>query len=219
MIARLLDGVEAAGGTVRSPAPAERLAVADGRVVGVVAAGTTHAAEAVVDCTGVAAAGSLLAPHGLRLAQRHSPGLLIVAEAAPVTLDRVVHAPGVYLRPDGNGRLLIGSAGIDAGLADSAGRADARAVGRPVPEPFGLGTGRSSPPGRRRDRVDAAVLASDAGRRPERGRPGGGAAGLLRGADAQRRNARPGPQPTRRRRDRDRPAGGGPWRPSGRNGC
>jgi glycine/D-amino acid oxidase-like deaminating enzyme len=119
LIARLLAGVEAAGGAVRYPAPAERLALAGGRVDGVAAAGTTYAADTVVDCTGVAA-GALLAPHGLRLAQRRSPGLLIVTEAAPVTLDRVVHAPGVYLRPDGNGRLLIGSEEIDARLADLA---------------------------------------------------------------------------------------------------
>lgn len=116
LIGRLLAAAAAAGATIRYPAPAERLLIEGGRVTGVAAAGTSYAADLVIDCTGIAA-GALLPPHGLTVAQRPSAGLLVVTEAAPLRLERVVHAPGVYLRPDGNGRVLIGSEAIDAGLA------------------------------------------------------------------------------------------------------
>jgi glycine/D-amino acid oxidase-like deaminating enzyme len=170
LIGRLLAAARAAGATVRYPAPAERLLVESGRVAGVVAAGATYAADLVIDCTG-AAAGALLRPHGLTIAQRSSAGILVVTEAAPLRLERVVHAPGVYLRPDGNGRVLIGSEAIDAGLAGLP--ADA-----PVPGPVAAPC---------RDLLHRARAIAP------------GAARLLPGADPQRRHARPRPQPPDRR--------------------
>lgn len=131
LIGQLLAAAAAAGASLHYPAPAERLLVERGRAAGVVAAGATYAADLVIDCTGVAA-GALLRPHGLTIAQRSSAGILVVTEAAPLRLERVVHAPGVYLRPDGNGRVLIGSEAIDAGLAGLP--ADAPAPG-PVAAP------------------------------------------------------------------------------------
>jgi glycine/D-amino acid oxidase-like deaminating enzyme len=74
-------------------------------------------ADWVVDCAGCAA-GEVLAEQQLGLLCRDSPGLLVVTEPAATSLDRVVHTPGVYMRPEGNGRVLIGSNEIDASLAD-----------------------------------------------------------------------------------------------------
>lgn len=127
LIGHLLPAAEATGAMVVYPAPVERLLVEGGGVTGVLAAGATYRADVVIDCAGVAA-GTLPRDHGLSVAQRRSPGLLIVTEPASAPLDRVVHAPGVYLRPDGGGRLLIGSEEIDASLTDLPPDAPAPAV-------------------------------------------------------------------------------------------
>ncbi|MCC6628660.1 MAG: FAD-binding oxidoreductase [Chloroflexi bacterium] len=115
LVGRLLAAAMATGATVRWPAPVERLLVDGGRVTGVMVAGEHHAAGWVIDCAGCAA-GALLVDHGPRPRQRASAGLLIVTEAAAIDLTPIVHAPGLHLRPDGNGRLLIGSDEVDATL-------------------------------------------------------------------------------------------------------
>jgi glycine/D-amino acid oxidase-like deaminating enzyme len=55
LVAELLTSALAAGATLEYPAPAERLMVEGGRVVGVVSRGTPHHAEVVIDCSGIAA--------------------------------------------------------------------------------------------------------------------------------------------------------------------
>ena len=69
--------------------------------------------DALLVCAGVAAP-ELLAPLGVRLPVRRVPGLLAVTSSMESRPARVVYAPGVHLRPDVGGGLLLGADDIDA---------------------------------------------------------------------------------------------------------
>lgn len=97
------------------PAPVTALLVEGGRVRGARTGAVHYHADVVVDCSGPAA-GKLLGSLGLELARARAPGVLVVSETLPALLDRAVHANGVYLRPDGGGRVLFGSTEVDAML-------------------------------------------------------------------------------------------------------
>ena len=118
LIHRLLEAAAPLGAEIVFPAPVDRLLTEQGRIVGAAAAGTDHRADLVIDCAGPVA-GELLASVGLRIARQASPGLLAISEPLPTCLDLVVHTPGVYVRPDGAGRVRIGSNEVDAQLADA----------------------------------------------------------------------------------------------------
>jgi glycine/D-amino acid oxidase-like deaminating enzyme len=60
------------------------------------------------------ATGTLLGPLGVRIPVRRSPGLLAITSPTATPLGRVVHAPGVHLRPDVNGGLRLGADDTDA---------------------------------------------------------------------------------------------------------
>ncbi len=117
LIHRLLEVAQASGATVRFPMRVDALDVQNGRVAGVIVDGEHLAAGLVIDCTGPAA-GRFLDPLGISIARQRSPGLLVVTDPVPTCLSRVVHAPGVHLRPDGAGRVLIGSEDVDATLPE-----------------------------------------------------------------------------------------------------
>ena len=80
---------------------------------------TVYPADVVIDCTGPRA-GRLVEPLGRKIARQRSPGLLAISEPLPTCLAPVVHfeTEGVYLRPDGGGRVRIGSEAIDGALPD-----------------------------------------------------------------------------------------------------
>src|SRR5579884_2025654 len=115
LIHRLLEAAQENGVEIRFPMRVDSLDVQNGRVVGVIASAERLPADLVIDCTGPAAA-TVLRPLGVSIARRRSHGLLVVTEPMPTCLNRVVHAPGVHLRPDGAGRVLIGSEDVDATL-------------------------------------------------------------------------------------------------------
>ena len=52
------------------------------------------------------------------------PGLLAVTSAVTERVERVVHAPGVHLRPDAGGGLLLGAGDLDAPAARATASAD-----------------------------------------------------------------------------------------------
>jgi glycine/D-amino acid oxidase-like deaminating enzyme len=85
-------------------------------VTGVVTAEARYPADVVVDCAGPAA-GELLTPLGRTVARVRSPGLLAITEALPTSLRPILHLDEVYIRPDGAGRLRIGSEAVDAHLS------------------------------------------------------------------------------------------------------
>jgi glycine/D-amino acid oxidase-like deaminating enzyme len=115
LIAQLLAGARRAGARMVYPARALAIECRGQQVTGVVTAGARYPAEVVVDCSGPAA-GELLVPLGRKVARVRSPGLLAITEALPTSLRPILHLDEVYVRPDGAGRLRIGSEAVDARL-------------------------------------------------------------------------------------------------------
>ncbi|HEX7308088.1 FAD-binding oxidoreductase, partial [Lentzea sp.] len=76
------------------------------------ASGLELAADAVVNCAGPRAA-EVAAMAGLALPMRNLPCVLVYTSPVAVPLARVVHAPEVHLRPEGDGRILLHSSEID----------------------------------------------------------------------------------------------------------
>ncbi|MFD0744396.1 NAD(P)/FAD-dependent oxidoreductase [Phytohabitans flavus] len=77
------------------------------------ASGRRIAADAVVNCAGPRA-DRITDLAGLVLPMRNTRGVLIYTSPAAVSVSRVIHAPGVHLRPDGGGRLLLHTHEIDS---------------------------------------------------------------------------------------------------------
>jgi glycine/D-amino acid oxidase-like deaminating enzyme len=118
LVGQLLAAATKLGARVIYPAPVEALRVEGARVTGVATPRERLIADLVVDCAGPAA-GRLLEPLGRDIARQRAPGVLAVSETLPTVLDRAVHAASVYVRPDGGGRVLIGSLDADAMLPAS----------------------------------------------------------------------------------------------------
>lgn len=76
--------------------------------------GRELAADAVVNCAGPQAA-KVAALAGLALPMRNLPCVLVYTSPVAVPLSRVVHAPNVHLRPEGDGRVLLHSGEVDQG--------------------------------------------------------------------------------------------------------
>jgi glycine/D-amino acid oxidase-like deaminating enzyme len=80
------------------------------------ASGERWEADAVVNASGVSAV-RVAALVGLDLASEGTLGITVVTAPAPVRLGRVVRTPAVHVRPDGAGRVMLGSPRADAVLA------------------------------------------------------------------------------------------------------
>jgi glycine/D-amino acid oxidase-like deaminating enzyme len=116
LIAQLLAGAGRAGARIVYPARVQAIECRGQQVTGVVTAEARYPADVVVDCAGPAA-GELLTPLGRTVARVRSPGLLAITEALPTSLRPILHLDEVYIRPDGAGRLRIGSEAVDAHLS------------------------------------------------------------------------------------------------------
>jgi glycine/D-amino acid oxidase-like deaminating enzyme len=77
------------------------------------ASGRELPADAVVNCAGPRAA-AVAALAGLDLPMRNTRGVLVRTSPVPVAASCVIHSPGVDLRPDTGGRLLLHDADLDA---------------------------------------------------------------------------------------------------------
>jgi glycine/D-amino acid oxidase-like deaminating enzyme len=106
----------------------EDLIVEEGRVAGVrLADGSSILADAVVNCAG-AGANSVVKDKALHLPLKPTPGLLVVTPPVATGLSRVLHTPGVNVRPDGAGRLMLHADDTDAGLGEATTPADSAAA-------------------------------------------------------------------------------------------
>jgi glycine/D-amino acid oxidase-like deaminating enzyme len=76
-------------------------------------------AESVLVCVGPATQ-AFLEPLGAAIPVDRVPGLLAITSATSARLSRVVHAPGIHLRPDATGGLRLGAEDIDT-LASNSG--------------------------------------------------------------------------------------------------
>jgi glycine/D-amino acid oxidase-like deaminating enzyme len=115
-IDRLLSAAAAKGAEVRERTAVQSLRVRDGRIESVVSDDGEIEAESVLVCVGPAAR-AFLAPLGVTLPVERVPGILAVTSRPAHALGRVVHAPGIHLRPDASGGLLLGATDLD-GLID-----------------------------------------------------------------------------------------------------
>jgi glycine/D-amino acid oxidase-like deaminating enzyme len=112
LIGRLLAAAAARGAEVRERTPVVLSARGDRIDVGV-EGGADFVAESILVCVGPASQ-EFLEPVGVNLPVGRVPGLLAVTSRPPHVLRRVVHAPGVHLRPDASGGLLLGAEDLDA---------------------------------------------------------------------------------------------------------
>ncbi len=110
----LLAAARALGAVVRSGMPVTSVDVTSGRVESVTVGGERFEADLFVNCAGPLA-GELAELAGSSLPMRTSLGLLLLTEPVATTLRHVVHAPQIYLRPEGSGRLMLGSHLADRG--------------------------------------------------------------------------------------------------------
>lgn len=118
LVGRLLDvdGVQ-----LVAPSTAARIVIEGGRASGVALEdGRRIGCDAVVVCTGPRSA-ELAGETGFELPMRHAPGLLVTTEPAPTSVRRILHVPGLSARPDGAGRLLLASDGIDKRIEPAGG--------------------------------------------------------------------------------------------------
>jgi glycine/D-amino acid oxidase-like deaminating enzyme len=83
--------------------------------------GRVLAADAVVNCAGPQAA-EVAAMAGLALPMRNLPCVLVYTSPVAVPVSRVVHAPNIHLRPEGDGRILLHSSEVDQGGQEAVGK-------------------------------------------------------------------------------------------------
>jgi glycine/D-amino acid oxidase-like deaminating enzyme len=90
---------------------------------------------------------------GLTVPVDRVPGFLAVTSAPAERLERVVHAPGVHLRPDASGGLLLGAEDVDAPAARATAPADLAALAQQLLER----AGRAFPAARACSIVDSRI--------------------------------------------------------------
>jgi glycine/D-amino acid oxidase-like deaminating enzyme len=118
LVDRLLDHARV---RTTSGVSVQQVVLSGSRATGVALAdGRTVSADHVVVATGPDAA-TLVAPLGLELPMRHAPGLLVLTGTATSSVARVLHAPGVAIRPDATGGVLLASDEIDKRLEPAGG--------------------------------------------------------------------------------------------------
>jgi glycine/D-amino acid oxidase-like deaminating enzyme len=121
---------------------AAALSVVDGRAEAI-AGGEVIAATTVLLCVGPATR-RFLNQHGLELPVDRVPGLLALTSPPAAPLHRVVHAPGIHLRPDPTGGLVLGATDLDGLITEDSSPAAAAGVA----EQLLARAGRMFPPAR-----------------------------------------------------------------------
>ena len=107
MIGALLAAARDAGARVHPNSPVTGISRTGGRATGVtLASGEQIDAEVVVNCAGPWAA-EVGAWFGVDLPMHQRPGLILVTQPAPTEVRGVIRAPGLEIREDGGGRLLL----------------------------------------------------------------------------------------------------------------
>jgi len=119
LIGRLLAAAGARGADIREGAPVRSLRLRGSRVEAAVGDDTEMVAQSFLVCVGPATQ-AFLDPLRVVIPVGRVPGFLAVTSRPAQPLHRVVHAPGIHLRPDAGGGLLLGAEDIDS-LAANAG--------------------------------------------------------------------------------------------------
>jgi glycine oxidase len=108
LVAAYAAAAAGAGVKVCSGAEVSRVVVEDGRARGVVVAGETMEADAVLLAAG-AWSGTLAASFGARLPVGPARGQMLALDHRPPLVSHCIHAGEVYLVPRGGGELLVGA--------------------------------------------------------------------------------------------------------------
>jgi glycine oxidase len=110
LAAALRVAAERAGATIREHTPVERIIVTNGRASGIALAdGTEIPADVVVLAAGAWSRAIAGLPAALRPPVRPVKGQMIALAMDAPLISHVVWAPGVYLVPRNDGRLLLGA--------------------------------------------------------------------------------------------------------------
>jgi glycine/D-amino acid oxidase-like deaminating enzyme len=126
-IDRLLGAAGAKGAEVRAGTRVRSVRMRGGRVEALAIDGGEIEAASVLVCVGPAAQ-EFLAGLGAAVPVGRVPGLLAVTTRPARALGRVVHAPGIHLRPDAGGGLLLGAGDVDGLIGEATSRETAFAV-------------------------------------------------------------------------------------------
>src|SRR5262245_5802794 len=118
LIGRLLAAAAARGATIRERTRVRSLRRSGDRVEAVVTDDGELLADSFLVCVGPATE-AFLAPLGARIPIGRVAGLLAVTSPPAQPLGRVVHAPGVHLRPEPSGGLLLGARDLDPQVTDT----------------------------------------------------------------------------------------------------
>ena len=112
LIATFLARATTLGAEVRPDVAVRALKRAGDRIDGIETSRGDVAADAVLLCAGTGTE-PLAASAGVRVPVSRVPGVLAVTSPVTTPLDHVVHAPGIHLRPDPSGGVLLGAADVD----------------------------------------------------------------------------------------------------------
>lgn len=115
LIRTLLDSAGKHGADIFEEQPVRSLRV-DGGVAALVVDGRPIESGEVLVCVGPTTQ-AFLGPHGIAVPVERVPGLLAITSRPSTPLHRVVHAPGIHLRPDDDGGLRLGSEDVDGPAA------------------------------------------------------------------------------------------------------
>jgi glycine/D-amino acid oxidase-like deaminating enzyme len=118
LIGRLLAAASARGADVRAGKAVRSLRTRGDRVEALVVDDGEVTARSALVCVGPATQ-AFLEPLGVAIPVGRVPGLLTVTSRPAAALGRVVHAPGIHLRPDAGGGLLLGAEDVDTLAANS----------------------------------------------------------------------------------------------------
>lgn len=119
LVRNLLDAATAKGAEVRPHTPVRSLRVTGPRVEGITIDGGEIVARTVLVCVGPTTK-AFLEPLGVTMPVGRVFGLLTVTSRPSQPLGRVVHAPGVHLRPDVSGGLMLGADDLDGPVVETA---------------------------------------------------------------------------------------------------
>src|SRR5712692_9333983 len=123
-IRRLLS---TSGAEIRQDARVRSLRKRNDRVEALVLEDGEIEADSVLVCVGPGTQ-AFLATWGAAIPVGRVPGLLAVTSRPAQSLGRVVHAPGIHLRPDASGGLLLGATDVDGLITEASPREAAFAV-------------------------------------------------------------------------------------------
>jgi glycine/D-amino acid oxidase-like deaminating enzyme len=119
LIGRLLAAAAARGTDVLDGRAVRSLRTRGERVAAIVTDHGELDAESVLVCVGPGTQ-AFLEPLGAVIPVDRVPGLLAITSPISARLSRVVHAPGIHLRPDATGGLRLGAEDVDT-LASNSG--------------------------------------------------------------------------------------------------